>query len=71
VVGIAPFGVTSDTLLGALGIENGDWREKINGFDMTSPESVVEVHARLRTADHLTISLKRRGQPTNVDYYIQ
>jgi general secretion pathway protein C len=71
VVGIRLFGVRPDTLLGTLGMENGDRLEKINGFDMTSPESALEAYARLRTADHLTVSLNRRGQPTNVDYNIQ
>jgi general secretion pathway protein C len=71
VVGIRLFGVRPDTLLGTLGMENGDRLEKINGFDMTSPESALEAYARLRTADHLTVSLNRRGQPTNVDYNIK
>ena len=71
VVGIRLFGVRPDTLLGTLGMENGDRLEKINGFDMTSPETALEAYARLRTADHLTVSLNRRGQETNVDYNIQ
>ncbi|MDP9002878.1 MAG: general secretion pathway protein GspC, partial [Myxococcota bacterium] len=57
VVGIRLFGVRPDTLLGALGMENGDRLEKINGFDMTSPEKALEAYARLRTADHLTVSV--------------
>ncbi|MDP9034547.1 MAG: general secretion pathway protein GspC [Myxococcota bacterium] len=71
VVGIRLFGVRPDTLLGTLGLENGDRLEKINGFDMTSPEKALEAYARLRTADHLTISVNRRGQPTNMDYNIK
>jgi general secretion pathway protein C len=71
VVGIRLFGVRPDTLLGTLGMENGDRLEKINGFDMTSPESALEAYARLRTADHLTVSLNRHGQATNVDYNIK
>jgi general secretion pathway protein C len=71
VVGIRLFGVRPDTLLGTLGMENGDRLEKINGFDMTSPESALEAYARLRTADHLTVSLNRRGQATNLDYNIK
>jgi general secretion pathway protein C len=71
VVGIRLFGVRSDTLLGTLGMENGDRLEKINGFDMTSPEKALEAYARLRTADHLTISLNRKGQEQNLDYNIK
>jgi general secretion pathway protein C len=71
VVGIRLFGVRPDTLLGTLGMENGDRLEKINGFDMTSPEKALEAYARLRTADHLTISLNRKGQEQNIDYNIK
>jgi general secretion pathway protein C len=71
VVGIRLFGVKPDTLLGTLGMENGDRLEKINGFDMTSPEKALEAYARLRTADHLTVSVNRRGQETNLDYNIK
>ena len=71
VVGIRLFGVRQDTLLGTLGMENGDRLEKINGFDMTSPEKALEAYARLRTADHLTISLNRKGSEQNLDYNIK
>ena len=71
IVGIRLFGVRPDTLLGTLGMENGDRLEKINGFDMTSPEKALEAYARLRTADHLTVSVNRRGQATNLDYNIK
>ena len=71
VVGIRLYGVRPDTLLGTLGMENGDRLEKINGFDMTSPEKALEAYARLRTSDHLTVSVNRRGAATNLDYNIK
>jgi len=71
VVGIRLFGVRPDTLLGTLGMENGDRLEKINGFDMASPEKALEAYARLRTSDHLTVAVNRRGQEMNIDYNIQ
>jgi general secretion pathway protein C len=71
VVGIRLFGVRPDTLLGTLGMENGDRLQTINGFDMTSPEKALEAYARLRTADHLTIQVNRRGQNMNLDYNIK
>jgi len=71
IVGIRLFGVRPDTLLGTLGMENGDRLEKINGFDMTSPEKALEAYARLRTADHLTVSVNRRGADMNIDYNIK
>jgi general secretion pathway protein C len=71
VVGIRLFGVRNDTLLGVLGMENGDRLQTINGFDMTSPEKALEAYARLRTADHLTIQVNRKGADTNLDYNIK
>jgi general secretion pathway protein C len=71
VVGIRLFGVRNDTLLGVLGMENGDRLQTINGFDMASPEKALEAYARLRTADKLTISLNRKGQNMNIDYNIK
>ncbi len=71
VVGIRLFGVRPETLLGVLGMENGDRLQTINGFDMASPEKALEAYARLRTADHLTVQVNRRGQNMNLDYNIK
>ena len=71
IVGIRLFGVRPDTLLGVLGMENGDRLQSINGFDMTSPEKALEAYARLRTADHLTVQVNRRGSNVNLDFNIK
>ncbi len=71
VVGIKLLNIRPDTLLGTLGMENGDRLQQINGFDMTSPEKALEAYARLRTADKLTVQVTRRGQLTNLDYNIK
>jgi general secretion pathway protein C len=70
-VGIRLFGVRPDTLLGVLGMSNGDRLQTINGFDMTSPEKALEAYARLRTSDHLTVQVNRGGQNMNLDYNIK
>lgn len=71
VVGVRLFGIRPDTLLGVLGMQNGDRLETINGFDMASPEKALEAYMRLRTADGLKVQLNRRGQPMNIDYKIK
>jgi hypothetical protein len=38
------FGIRPDTLLGTLGLENGDRLQTINGFDMASPEKALEAY---------------------------
>jgi general secretion pathway protein C len=70
-VGIRLFGIRSDTLLGTLGMQNGDRLEKINGFDMASPEKALEAYARLRTATSLTVQVQRRGKPLTIEYAIK
>lgn len=71
IVGIRLFGIRPDTLLGKLGLQNGDRLETINGFEMASPEKALEAYARLRTADSLNVKVTRRGQPVSIDFKIQ
>ncbi|HTM45985.1 MAG TPA: type II secretion system protein GspC [Polyangiaceae bacterium] len=67
-VGIRLFGIRPDTLLGTLGLQNGDRLEEINGFKMGSPEEALQAYARLRTATSLKIQINRRGKSMNLDY---
>jgi general secretion pathway protein C len=71
VVGVRMFGIRPDSLLGTLGLENGDRLSSINGFEIADPQKALEAYARLRTADHLTVSVVRNGKPINVDYNIK
>ena len=71
VVGVKMYGIRRSSLLGKLGLQNGDMLRTINGFDMGSPDSALEAYARLRNADHLSLQVVRRGQPTTIDYSIQ
>ena len=71
VLGIRLFGIRPDTLLGTLGIQNGDRLESINGFNMGSPEKALEAYARLRTATSLNVKVSRRGAPVSIDYAIK
>jgi len=71
VLGIRLFGIRPDTLLGTLGIQNGDRLESINGFNMGSPEKALEAYARLRTASSLNVKVSRKGAPVSIDYKIQ
>ncbi len=71
VVGVKLYGIRRSSLLGRLGIQNGDMLRTINGYDMTSPDSALEAYARLQSADRITINLARRGQDMSVDYQIR
>lgn len=71
VIGVRLFGIRDETLLGKLGMKNGDRLETINGFAMGSPEKALEAYARLRTANNLTVTLNRRGAPTTIEMKIK
>ena len=71
VVGVKLYGIRRNSLLGRLGIQNGDVLRTINGYDMTAPDSALEAYARLRNAANLTVSITRRGQAKNLEYQVQ
>jgi general secretion pathway protein C len=66
VLGLKLLGVTPQTVLGALGFENGDRLESVNGFDVTKPEVALEAYARLREASHLDVKIDRAGRPVTL-----
>lgn len=71
VVGIRLFGLRPDSLLGTLGLENGDRLQSINGFEMSDPQKALEAYARLRSADKLSVTVNRRGKPMTIDFSIK
>jgi general secretion pathway protein C len=71
VVGIRMFGIRPDSLLGTLGMQNGDRLQTINGIDMGSPEKALEAYSRLRTAERLTVTVNRGGKNQNIDFNIK
>ena len=71
VVGVKLYGIRRNSLLGRLGVRNGDMLRTINGFDMTSPDTALEAYSRLRTADKLTLAVKRQNKETAIEYNIE
>ncbi|MBL8602580.1 MAG: hypothetical protein JNK72_11715 [Myxococcales bacterium] len=71
VVGVQLFGVRGNSLLGRLGMQNGDVLNRINGLDIASPDRALEAYSRLRTSDHLQVSVTRNGTPVNIDFHIR
>jgi len=71
IVGVKLYGIRRMNLLGRLGIRNGDMLRTINGFDMTSPDTALEAYSRLRSADKLTLAIKRQHREMTVEYNIE
>jgi general secretion pathway protein C len=70
-LGLRLFGIRPTSLLGTLGLRNGDRLESINGFNVGDPEKALEAYARLRLATHLDIRLNRAGVPVEVRINIE
>jgi general secretion pathway protein C len=70
-VGVKLYGIRRDSVLGKLGMKNGDLLRNINGFDMTSPDSALQAYTKLRSAERLSVAVERRGKPMTIDYNIQ
>lgn len=71
VAGVKLYGIRRTSLLGRLGIRNGDMLRTINGFDMTSPDSALEAYSSLRSADKLTLAVKRQNNEMTIEYNIE
>ena len=71
VVGLKISGIKPGSLLGVLGMENGDRLSSINGFEMNDPGTMMEAYSKLMRADHLTASVVRNGKPMNLDFSIK
>ena len=71
VVGVKLYGIRRNSLLGRLGVRNGDMLRTINGFDMTSPDTALEAYSRLRSADKLKLAVKRQNKEITIDYNIE
>jgi hypothetical protein len=70
-VGIKLFGVRPDSVPALLGFQSGDRLEKINGFDMTSPEKALEVYTNLSKATKIEVDLTRQSEPTKLTYTLK
>jgi len=60
-------GIRPGSLLGSLGMQNGDKLESINGFEMGDPTKALEAYTRLRSADKISVRVNRGGAPTTID----
>jgi type II secretory pathway component PulC len=61
--GFKLYGLRPGTVLGQLGLENGDVVVGVNGKELTSPESALAVYMECKDAALLTLALERKDQP--------
>jgi len=64
-------GVKDGSLLGVLGIVNGDRLETINGYELANPQSAMDAYAHLQQADHLVLQVSRGGRDVELELDIR
>jgi general secretion pathway protein C len=68
--GFKLFSIQPGSLYASIGIENGDVIQRINGYEINSPEKALELYQRLRESQHVTIEVERGGQLIRKEYNI-
>jgi general secretion pathway protein C len=61
--GMKLYAIRPSSLWAALGFQNGDTVQSINGFSLDAPDKALEAYTKLRDATRLEIELSRRGRP--------
>lgn len=68
--GFKMFSIKKGSIYDKIGLQNGDVIQRINGYDMNSPDRALEIFAKLRDATSLAIEVQRRGDPRTFNYAI-
>jgi general secretion pathway protein C len=68
--GFKLFSIQPGSLYASLGIENGDVIQRINGYEINSPDKALEIYSKLKESSHVTVDIKRSGQPIRKDINI-
>ncbi len=69
--GFKLFSIRPDSLYSKIGIQNGDVVQRINGFDMNSPDKALEAYTKLKAANAIDLQVERNGQTVTYHYGIQ
>jgi general secretion pathway protein C len=68
--GFKLFSIQPGSLYASIGVENGDVIQRINGYEINSPDRALELFQKLKESSHVTIELERGGQPVRKEYNI-
>jgi general secretion pathway protein C len=68
--GFKLFSIQPGSLYSAIGVENGDVIQRLNGYELNSPEKALELYQKLREAGHVSLEMERNGQSIRKEYNI-
>jgi general secretion pathway protein C len=60
--GFKLFSIQPGSLYSSIGIENGDVVQRVNGYELNSPEKALELYQKLKDSGHVILELERGGQ---------
>lgn len=69
--GFKLFSIKPGSIFAKIGLQNGDVIQKINGYEMSSPDKALEVWQKLTNASSVQIEMQRRGRTMNMAYNIR
>jgi general secretion pathway protein C len=68
--GFKLFSIQPGSLYSAIGVQNGDVIQRINGYEINSPDKALEVYQKLRESSHITIEIDRNGRTIRKEYNV-
>lgn len=68
--GFKLFSIQPNSLYASIGVENGDVIQKINGYEINSPDKALEIYQKLRESSHISLEIERNGQVVRKEYNI-
>src|SRR4029077_13756084 len=69
--GFKMYSIQPGSLLANIGLMNGDVVEKINGYDLSTPEKALQVYGLLKNEKSITVDVQRNGQNKTLSYSIR
>lgn len=68
--GFKLFSIQPGSLYASIGVENGDVIQRINGYEINSPDRALELFQKIRESSHVVIETERGGRPVKKEYNI-
>lgn len=69
--GFKLFSIRPGSLYSKIGIQNGDVVQKINGYEMNSPDKALEIYSKLKDAQAINVDIVRGGKTQTLSYQIR
>jgi general secretion pathway protein C len=69
--GFKLFSIRPDSIYTQIGIQNGDVIQRINGYDLNSPEKALEIYSKLKESSRIDIEVERNGASVKKTYNVR